>query len=173
MDTFFEQIVAIRKTGKSILAITGIWIAFVIVAYLLFLAGSIFAGFISIFMLLIIGAGWGAFKLTKMFSIEYEYIITNGSFDVDKITAQSSRKRMMSFDIANVQAVEKFNPNAMPSGNFEKTLIACNVADPNAYYMIVSEEGKGTRLLVFSPDERIKTAIKKFLPRYMSTGAFN
>jgi len=173
MDTFFEQIVAIRKTGKSMLAIIGIWLAFIIVAYLLFLVGGAFPSFFSIFMLLIIGAAWGAFKLTRMFSIEYEYIITNGSFDVDKITAQSSRKRMMSFEIANVQAVEKFNPNAMPSGNFEKTLIACDTTDPNAYYIIVSEEGKGTRLLVFAPDERIKGAIKKFLPRYMSTSAFN
>ncbi len=173
MDTFFEQIVAIRKTGKAILAIVGIWLAFFIVAFLLLSVGGSFGSFMGIFLLLIIGAGWGAFKLTKMFSIEYEYIITNGSFDVDKITAQSSRKRVMSFELANVQSVEKFNPNAMPSGNFEKTLIACDINDPDAYYMIVSEEGKGTRLLVFSPDERIKGAIKKFLPRYMSTSAFN
>ncbi|MBR4073049.1 MAG: hypothetical protein IKK24_03810 [Clostridia bacterium] len=173
MDTFFEQIVAIRKTGKTMLAIVGIWVLFIIVAYALFTLGNIFAMFFSICLLLILLAGWGAFKLTKRFSIEYEYIITNGTFDVDKIIAQSSRKRMMSFEISDVQAVEKFNPSAVPNGNFEKTLFACDMDDPAAYYMIVSKEGKGTRLLVFAPDERIKGAIKKFLPRYMSTSAFN
>ena len=173
MDTFFEQIVAIRKTGKSLLAITGIWILFFILVYVLFTLGGIFPSFFSIFLLLIALGGWGAFKLTKLFSVEYEYIITNGTFDVDKRTAQSRRKRRMTFELSDVQTVEKFNPAAIPHGNFEKTLFACDKNDPNAYYMIVAKEGKGTRLLVFSPDERIKGAIKKFLPRYMSMSAFN
>lgn len=175
MDTFFEQIVAIKTTLKSALAVMGIWLGFFIVSLaLLFLTRiipllSAMLGFVAMVIILL---GYFAFKLTKKFSIEYEYIITNGCFDVDKIIARSSRKRMMTFEISTVEAIEKFNPNAMPTRDFKEKLVACNPDDPNAYYMIMSEDGKGTRLLVFAPDERIKGAVKKFLPKYIANSAF-
>lgn len=175
MDTFFEQIVAIKTTVKTALTVMGIWVAFFVLSIaILFLTRivpllSALLGFVAIVIILM---GYFAFKLTKKFSIEYEYIITNGCFDVDKIIARSSRKRMMTFEISTVEAVEKYNPNALPTREFKEKLFACNPDDPNAYYMIISEEGKGTRLLVFAPNERIKGAIKKFLPKYIANSAF-
>ena len=41
-----------------------------------------------------------------------------------------------------VVRLEKYNPMARPVGNFKKTVIACNEDDPNAYFMVTSEEGK-------------------------------
>ena len=173
MDTFFEQIVAIRKDIKSFLAVIGIWLAFFIVSLaLLFAAINFFPTILAVIVFLVFYLGYLAVKLTKKVSIEYEYIITNGCFDVDKIIAKSSRKRMMSFDIANVESLEKFNKDAMPARQFAQKLIACNIDDPDAYYMIISEESKGTRLLVFAPDDRIKGAVKKFLPKYIANSAF-
>lgn len=173
MDTFFEQIVAIRKTTKTLFAVLGIWLGFLAISIVLWmLATTVLAMFMSFVFLGIIVLGYFAFKLTKKFSIEYEYIITNGCFDVDKIIARSSRKRMMTFEISNVEAVEKFNPNSMPTREFKEKLFACDLDDPNAYYMIISEEGKGTKLLVFAPNERIQGAVKKFLPKYIANSAF-
>ena len=171
MDTFFEQIVAIKKTGKSLLLITGIWfLAFVVSALIfIFLFGS---SFTFIALLLIFGAFYGAFKLSGRLSLEYEYIITNGTMDVDKIIAKSSRKRSASFELADVERLEKYNMNAKPVGNYEKTVIACNEDDPSAYFVVVSKEGKGKLLLVFSPDERIKEAMVKFIPKFISNSAF-
>lgn len=175
MDTFFEQIIAIRKDAKAFMATVGIWVAFLaIVIVLFFLMSTVaqLAMFSSIIIFLIFLLGYFAVKLTKKFSIEYEYIITNGTFDVDKIIAKSSRKRMMSFELSNVETLEKFNSNAMPSRQFKEKIIACNLDDANAYYMIISEEGKGSSLLVFAPDERIRGAVKKFLPKYIANSAF-
>ena len=175
MDTFFEQIVAIRRTAKSLLAVLGIWVGFFVVSLaILFLTRIVpfLSALLGFVVMVIILLGYIAFKLTKKFSIEYEYIITNGCFDIDKIIARSSRKRMMSFEISTVEAIEKYNPNSMPTREFKEKLFACNSDDQNAYYMIISEEGKGTRLLVFAPDERIKVAVKKFLPKYLANSAF-
>lgn len=172
MDTFFEQIIAIRKDAKAYLSVLGIWAAFFIIAGLLIVLANIFAVFMTLIFLVVVLLGYLAFKLSKKFSIEYEYIITNGCFDVDKIIAKSSRKRMMSFEISAVEALEKFNKNAMPNRDFKEKLFACNLDDPNAYYMIISEEGKGTKLLVFAPNERIQGAVKKYLPKYIANSAF-
>jgi len=173
MDTFFEQIVSIRKTTKTLFAVLGIWLGFFAIATVLWiLATTVLTLFMSFIVLGIFVLGYLAFRLTKKFSIEYEYIITNGCFDVDKIIAKSSRKRIMSFEISNVEAVEKFNPNSMPTREFKEKLFACNLDDPNAYYMIISEEDKGTRLLVFAPNERIQGAVKKYLRKYIANSAF-
>ena len=50
MDTFFEQIISIRKNGKAFAAVLGIWLAAFLVSFLLFITGilgSFFLFFIA------------------------------------------------------------------------------------------------------------------------------
>ena len=170
MDTFFEQIVPIRKTGKAWALFIGLWLLALILVAVCIVLSMFFIG--SIGLLLVAGVIFGAYKLSSRLSLEYEYIITNGVMDIDKIIAKSSRKRMASFDLANVDRLEKYNPNAKPVGNFAKTVIACNEFDGDAYLMVITVEGKGSTLVVFSPDERIKSAIVKFVPKFIANSAF-
>lgn len=172
MDTFFEQIVSIKKTGKSLALLAGIWFAAMLLIVLIMTVGIGLLGLSPLPIFLAIGVIYGAIKLSSRLSIEYEYIVTNGSLDVDKIIARSSRKRELSCEISGIERVEKFNPAAPPVGNFKKTVMACDANDPNAYFVVVSEEGKGTRLLVFAPDERIRGAIVKSLPKFIANSAF-
>ena len=166
MDTFFEQIVAIKSTAKTWLAVIGIWL----LAFIIGVAALLFLGSFGI----LIGAGviFGAYKLASRFSVEYEYIVTNTTLDVDKITARSSRKRELSCELPSVERLEKYNPASPPVGNYKKSIMACNPSDPDAYFIVVSEETKGTRLVVFAPDDRIKGAIVKSLPKYIANSAF-
>ena len=169
MDTFFEQIIAVRKNGKAVAAIVGIWLAAFLLCFLLFL----FSGYLGAFsFLLIAGALYGAFKLCCLFNIEYEYIVTNGTMDIDKIINKSSRKRILSFELATVSRIEKFNPAQISSVNAKELFITCNADDPAAYLMVSSTEGKGTSYLVFAPDERVRSAIVKFVPKFISNSAF-
>ncbi|MBQ8203745.1 MAG: hypothetical protein IJZ75_05635 [Clostridia bacterium] len=163
MDTFFEQIVVIKKTAKDIVLLGLIW--------LLALAISVFAFlFLSgIGLILMMLSVYGAFKLSNFFFNEYEYIITNGIMDVDKIIAKSSRKREASFDLTKVDRLEKYNPNMKIDGKFQKTVFACNKDDENAY-LLTADNGK--ILLVFAPDERIKSAVIKYVPKFLSNSAF-
>lgn len=169
MDTFFEQIVALRKTPKDIALFLLIWIAAVVLCAALIFFGGVLG---AISFLLIAGILYGAYKLSIRLSVEYEYIVTNGTMDIDKIIAKSSRKRQLSFDLAHVERLERYNSAAKPVGNFEKTVIACNENDPDVFFMVVHEEKKGTRLLVFSPEDRLKQAITKSLPKFIANHAF-
>lgn len=169
MDTFFEQITAVKKSGKDIAAITGIWLLAFIICFLLVL----FMGYLGSFsFLLIAGALFGAFKLSCRFNVEYEYIVTNGTMDIDKIINKSSRKRVLSFELVTVSRLEKFNQGLLSSVNSKEIVTACNLNDPDAYLMVSSTEGKGTSYLIFAPDERVRGAIVKFVPKFIANSAF-
>lgn len=168
MDTFFEQIISIRKTGKTIAAILGIWFAAFVLCFLLMM----FPILGTLNLLLIAGVLYGAFKLSTLLNVEYEYIITNGTMDVDKIINKSSRKRMLSFELSTVSRLEKYNPAALNNINAKSVVFACDDNDPNAYFLVAEKEGKGASYLVFSPDDRIKEAAAKFIPKFIANSAF-
>lgn len=169
MDTFFEQIIGIKKNGKSIVGVLGIWF----LALLLSLTVFLFSGYLGAFFVLIIaGIIYGAYKLSSLFNIEYEYIITNGSMDVDKIVNKSSRKRVLSFELPNVTRLEKYTPNILNNINAKEVVFACNQNDDNAYLMVAEKDGGKASYLVFSPNDKIKSAIIKFVPKFISNTAF-
>ncbi len=168
MDTFFEQIIAIKKTGKTIAAILGIWLA----AFLLSLVLYLFPLLGTLSLLLIAGVFYGAYKLSSMLNIEYEYIITNGTMDIDKIINKSSRKRMLSFELSDVTRLEKYNPSLLRGIDTKKLVFACNANDPNAYFLVADKDGKGASYLVFSPDDKIKSGCAKFIPKFIVNSVF-
>lgn len=169
MDTFFEQIIAVKKTGKEIAALIGIWLAAVLLCFLLFM----FSGYLGVFfVLLAAGVIYGAFKLSCLLNVEYEYIVTNGTMDIDKITNKSSRKRVLSLELQTVSRIERYKPALLNSANSKDVIIACNADDAGAYLMVASAEGKGAKYLVFAPDERLRGAIVKFVPVFVANSAF-
>ena len=168
MDTFIEQIISVKKTGKAVAALIGIWLAAFIICFFLFFTG--FFGVLT--FLLIAGVIYGAFKLSCLLNVEYEYIVTNGTMDIDKITNKSSRKRVLSLELQTVSRIERYKPALLNSADSKDVIIACNADDAGAYLMVASAEGKGAKYLVFAPDERLRGAIVKFVPVFVANSAF-
>lgn len=168
MDTFFEQIVSIKKSGKSIALFSFIWLFALTLCALLFLTG-ILGSFTPI---LIVALGYGAWWLTSKLNVEYEYIVTNGTMDVDKIINKSSRQRISSFELQNVERLEKFNDHLLLNVKKENIVFACNKNDPNAYLLVASAKDTKVNYIVFSPSEKLQAAIKKSLPKFLSLSAF-
>ena len=168
MDTFFEQIVSIKKSGKAVAIFIAVWFFVIAVSLLLILTGIVGA-FTPI---IVIGAGYGAWWLTSKLNIEYEYIVTNGTMDVDKIINKSSRQRISSFEIANVERLEKYNDHLLQNVKKENIVYACNKNDPEAYLMVASKEDTKVNYIVFAPSDKLKEAIKKSLPKFLSLTAF-
>ena len=79
MDTFFEQIVSIKKSGKAVALFCLVWILALTLCAFLLLTGIL--GMLT--PILIIGLGYGAWWLTSKLNVEYEYIVTNGTMDID------------------------------------------------------------------------------------------
>ena len=162
MDIFKEQIIKIRQTPKDMALKLLIWaaaamaLAFVIMYMQLFIP----IGAIGIF--------WGALFLSRKLNIEYEYILTNGDLDIDKITAKRDRRRILALKCADIEKIGKYKGEELHGKKF----VCCNPGD-NAYYIIAREKDEGVVCLVFAPDERMKEAIKKFVPRIIQRDAFS
>ena len=160
MDTFVEQIVAIKKNFK-----TYIGYAVISLAAILLIAVAFFVPYIGVIAIFLVG--YGAFKLYAMLNIEYEYIITNSTMDIDKIISKSSRKRITSFDLSSVQRIEKFT-GVLPADVTKDCFFACNTNDENAYIVYYKQETKPQKTFVFAPNEKMIAGMKNFLPRHIS-----
>lgn len=162
MDIFIEQIVAKNPTLKDTLLKVGIGLLAAILSVVFLLLSGMFG--LSMFgMLLAAGCIYGAFYLITGFNVEYEYIVTNGEIDIDKILAKRRRKRLIT---AKVSAFEKFGAMAEVPASFEGTTIFASSGNTSEdYYAEFNHSKHGHVRLVFSPDERVLEAIKPFLPR--------
>ncbi len=168
MDTFFEQIVRIKKSVGTLALVIFIWFLAISLAVFFFMTSLL--GPLS--AIVIIGLIYGAWWLTAKFNIEYEYIVTNEDMDIDKIINKSSRKRLVSITLSKVERVEKFNPALIQNIKAENLLFACDQNDPNAYLIVASREDSKINYIVFSPNEKLQNAIKKSLPKFVSNSAF-
>ncbi len=168
MDTFFEQIIPIKKTPLQLLAVTGIWFLAIIIIAFLFLTGILG----SLFPIALLGIGYGVFKLSVRFNVEYEYIVTNGVLDIDKIINKSSRKRYLSLNLSKTSRIEKYNPALLSNVDKKSVTIACNEQDPNAYLLVIDKENGGADYLIMSPNDKMKGIIAKSVPKFISNSAF-
>ena len=169
MDTFCEQLIVFRKQTWQYLAIAGYWLTALLLSFVAFYFIALLQ---MITFVLIFGFFYGAWKLSTLFNVEYEYIVTNNTFDIDKITNRFSRKRVLSFDISSVSKVEKFNANKLKSVDRKNILYTCNLNEPNAYLLVIDKEGSGAKYVVFAPNEKVRNEMTKFLPKYISISAF-
>lgn len=165
MDTYCEQLVRIKKGFKQYLLIIGVWFAAFVIAVFSFLFLRVLAAVI------IVAAGYGAYYLCGFLSVEYEYIITNGTFDIDIIYAKRSRKRIASLELSSVESIEKYNGEPIDKRKFKGVFIVCNKNDEGAYKLVVNTD-LGTTVAVISPDDRTKQEIVNFVPKYVGNTAF-
>ncbi len=179
MDVFFEQIVRKKpNTAQKIVKTAFIIVAIVLIlslvsyAFVLLIANSFLA---PICILLAFGVGFGANWYVKRMHLEYEYSITNGDFDIDKIIGKSKRARVIS---TNCQDFEEFGiydekaKEKLSHREFNAKVMAANLQEEGLYYAVVAHKTIGSVLVVIQPDERIKTALKKFIPRIVANDVF-
>ena len=165
MDTYCEQLVKIKNGARFYFGVIGIWFAVLVISFisLLYLR--------ALSAVIIVAVGYGAYYLCGFLSVEYEYIITNGTFDIDIIYSKRSRKRLATFELSDVESIEKFNIKAFDKTRYKNVTVACNTGDNSAYVLVVSKES-GTSVAVIAPNERTKQEIVKFAPKYVSNTAF-
>lgn len=162
MDVFVEQLVKKPADGKTLaLKLLIVFGVIAVSAVCLFLA--LIGGMIA--LLLIFAAIYGGFYLISGLNAEYEYIITNGEIDIDKIIAQRKRKRLIT---AKPQKFEAFGKLAdAPEVSGITIVEASGISDEDAedYYIDFTHDSIGKARLIFTPTERTIDAITPFLPR--------
>ncbi|MDR0326134.1 MAG: DUF6106 family protein [Oscillospiraceae bacterium] len=167
-DVFVEHMVIRRPTLKIFMQKCLLSFSAVIVA-LLPLILEAFTG-IPLGMIMpftIVGAGWGMLILFRRLNLEFEYIVTNGEMDVDKIMGRNSRKRIMTVDCRNFDILAPYKTDYR--GEYESQAIttvvdvSSHTEAPGRWFAIFhAKDGKRT-LLIFEPSERMLEAFRMYI----------
>ncbi len=167
MDTYKEQIVVREQTGNDKFAKMAVLVIGMIVAFAVFFLTAQF-GVAGIGILLAGGVLFGAYYITTGFDNEYEYLLTNGEMDFDKIIAQRSRKRLITIKLDTAKEFAEFNENTAfdPSASM---VSADDNTSEGLWYLRVDHKELGDTYILFTPDEDMREAIIKFLPRQLQS----
>lgn len=182
MDVYMEYMIKHKKETKDYLIVGGIIFLAVILSIALLavifaaayaLAGSQISSFaFSIGFVLIALVWYLAYIVIGTRSIEYEYILTNGEIDIDRIMSRKGRKRVASFDFANVDIcanIEDSEHNhSYKNPDPERRVIDVtgDKSRGNVYFAdYYEEDGGGKKRVLFQPTSKMIEEIRKFNPR--------
>lgn len=151
MDRFSEQLITKYADGKDKLIR-----ALIIIGEILLLALFALVGFFIPAAFIVCGlAAVGSIFLLKFLiectMHEYEYIVTNDDLDIDKITGQRTRKRLITISLRTVREMGRYNGEELKT---DVTVIAHDGTGQDIWYLIADFEKYGAVALLFNPDER-------------------
>lgn len=161
MDSYKEQIIKVKPTFSTYLCKILVWFLAVLISITCFY----FAIQTKFSFLILISAAliYSAYKVNSMLNIEFEYISTNGSVDVDKIINKSSRKRLVAFECNKVEGVVEYT-DSYKKNNGVKTFVCTDSLD-DAYIFTVQTKEFGKCDIILSPNQEFINHIKLFIPR--------
>lgn len=165
-DVYAECLVAkIPTTGDKVKKILLLVAMVVIGAFLL-----LFFGILGV--MLDAAILYGGYYLFTGMDKEYEYIFTNGTLDIDKISGQRSRKRMVSVDADTFTAFGKLSEAVdMAEGT---TLVLASAGNGGTdYYADAKHKTAGNVRIIFTPNDKVIDGIAQFLPRQMRVKFMN
>lgn len=161
MDMFIEKIVRRRKGPVDFMLM------------FLIIIGTIGLSFLTLVYIpglstiIIIALFYLAYIFLSKLNVEYEYAVTNGDLDIDKIINQKKRKRMFSGNCKEFEVVAKVN-----SSQYTREIQECkNVKDfsshsktAEVWFISMRNEGKHT-VVLFEPLPQMIENFRIFIPR--------
>lgn len=168
MDIFIEQIVKRDKRPIDYVKLILLLAAAVIFMYLAVLfAGNV--GWIGTILFFACAAiVYLIYRAIIGLNVEFEYCLTNGSFDVDKIIAKRSRKHIITL---NAREIEIFAPKRdrsfkryMDDSQVKKIYACTSVNDVDVAFIVFSDNGTQNMLLL-NPNKKIKDAFRRLNPQ--------
>ncbi len=169
MDTFLEKLVTKKRTLGDNLMTFGILIAGII---LIIVSLSIpLLNQLGVSFLLAAGLVYLTYRFITARNIEYEYVVTNGELDIDKIVSKRKRKRIFSASCKEFEILAKVSSNSFSQSvqSIKNRIDATSsINSPGAYFATLSYKGEKT-VVLFEPDDRMLNNFKIFIPRKIFT----
>ncbi len=170
MDKFMEKIVAKRKTIADYVIIALV-IVVIMLALFIFLTTNIRIG-MGIDLLLVVGLIYLGYIIITSRNVEYEYIVTNGDLDIDRIVAKRKRKRIFSASSKEFDVIAPVNSSSFTQ--LDQTIknridASSSINSPDAYYFTLNYNNNKT-LVIFEPDDRMLNNFKFYIPRKVLNG---
>ena len=170
MDSFVEQIVKKTPNSKDTAKKVFIVVAMCLLSALLAFVMMFIPAFAGISFLLLFGVMYGGYYLITGCDVEYEYIVTNGEIDIDKIIAKRKRSRLITGKVSSFEAFGKYE-NA-PDIDSNVTIVnavgtSLSGNETEMWYADFTHASAGKVRLIISAEDKVIEAIRPFLPRQL------
>lgn len=161
MSDMYREILVKRETPVSKKILKGAMIA---ASALLIIGG------VMIWPLLLAGLvlAVATVIITPRFDVEYEYLYVNGELDIDAIYSKQKRKRVGSYDMAELETLAPEKSHALDSYINNKTVKQKDFSsgDPHAKsYILVMNTENERQCIKVEIDEAIVNDIRRIAPR--------
>lgn len=159
MNDSYKEILISRKTPMRDTVLKGLLIAATALCFIvglvmpLFLIGAIALGILCYF------------KVPK-FDVEYEYLYVNGELDVDAIYSKQKRKRLGSYDMAELEVLAPSESHALDPYRGKLKIKDYTSLDPQKKsYLLIFNKDKGQEMVKFELDDEVLQDIRRIAPR--------
>lgn len=157
-DTYVECLVAAKRSGAAKVATVLLIILTVILVFaMLLLPAALF---------LAVATGVAAYFVNLYSSVEYEYLYLDKELTVDKILAQSKRKRVATYSLERMEIFAPVNSHHLD--NYRKRNVKTvdysvgQAIAPDERYVMYYEGGAK---VILSPSEELIKVMKTVAPR--------
>ncbi|MFT3950732.1 MAG: hypothetical protein QM689_01995 [Oscillospiraceae bacterium] len=163
-DVYKEQIVKKIPNESDRIKKLCIILGTISLAGILFFVVSAIPQLIMIYLLAVGGMIYGDIYLMAGMSVEYEYILTNGEIDIDKIIGQRKRKRLVTFRLGaalsfgKLESEQKLDPS-------HTVIDASGGGEDETYFVEISDKTYGAAYVLVSPNEELLELMRPFLPK--------
>ena len=155
-DYYIEQRVKQKMTGTTLLKIVCILFSSLVGMY-------IAIAFPILFMLAVPYVAFAIYFATRC-NYEFEYLYFQGSLDIDRISAKSSRKRILSVDVKEMEILAPTGSAELQRYNNLKKIDCSSNTDAKTYEMVATRKGQLVRI-VFEPSQKLVDGIRMLAPR--------
>lgn len=158
-----ELIIAIKKDSFKSFVNLLIIAAGIIICYFLYLAAGIIMGLVSPFIM--IGVFFIVRWLVVQSRIEYEYTLSSGVLNIDRIINQSKRKPVIKVQVSSISQFGKLSDKAAQQASKSAVkVVTCGNTDEDdgAYYFTCNYEKNGLYMFIFNPNDRMLNVISKY-----------
>jgi len=104
------------------------------------------------------------YYMVTSLNVEYEYTVTNGEMDVDKIIAKRRRNRLITFHLSEAEAFGRYLPQKHSRNRYQKTIVACDRnASTQLWFCVARVPDKGSTLVIFNATQKLLDSMTPFL----------
>lgn len=162
MDLFCEYLVKKKSVSDNLKRAALIAACAAVCFGIVYVSLFVNRTFLSAMPILIAAAIYGTVIYGRNFSVEYEYIFTNGVLDIDIIKGRARRAKLISVPC---RKIEDLRPVSKKRASENKIIDAVyDEKRPGKYVVTFTDRGQKTELY-FQPPEKLLLNMKKYNPR--------
>lgn len=161
MGDMYREILVKRESGMMKKMLKN---AIPVIAVLFLLMGAV----IPLFLVGAVVFGVLAYFVAPKLEVEYEYLYVNGELDIDAIYSRQKRKRIGSYDMAELEILAPENSHAIDSYRNNRNLKIKDYTSGTGKeknYMLVFNHNQGQQAIKAELDEIILADIRRIAPR--------